>query len=110
MLVRTTAALVLLATVASDLQAQVRLKVVRKEKQQPVVGARIRVVTHPGRNLIEEGKTDKDGLFIAKRLPGAFAHVYIIVRPREADLESRVEDHRPMQGVVITIQLFRKIE
>src|SRR5262245_991809 len=74
----------ILAGFVSNLRADVIIEV-QKPGKTPLVAANVIIETVPGRDAIEDGKTDRDGIYKAGKLPGEHAKVYVTVIPRGED-------------------------
>jgi hypothetical protein len=111
MLTRIALALAIWLAGFSVLWAATTIRVVRDQKgDPPVAGARIEVCRVTDISEIENGVTDKAGVFTAKKLPGGFNQVCVVVYPPHASgLQGLAKNYPVAAGAVITIRLSRKI-
>ena len=90
--------------------ADTTIRVVRKGGGAAVPAAKVLIET-VDKILIDEGVTDKKGIFVSKKLPNCHKLVSItIYPPAKSDLEGRADDYDVGRMKEITIQLSTEIK
>jgi hypothetical protein len=87
--------------------ADTTIRVVRKDNGPPVQCAKVLIET-VDKNFIDQGITDKNGVFVSKKLPDCHKVVSItIYAPAKSDLQGRADDYdvgRKIQQIMIQLE------
>ncbi len=102
------AALVIFAFACLAVRADVVIQIIRDDNKLPLANAKVVIepIDKDGK-IIDQGRTDANGIFISRSLPGKFAKAAITVYP-PVGLQAVSEDHDVKEKGPITIRLKKK--